>query len=132
MHPSALFFSLLLISLILLAIKWQETRELKRTLSDVFHRIEQHPLAFFAWQSKAPHRPGLWLIIFDGPDGAPKRTQLELTTHRSRESLENEIGGKILLSLGPLPYAGAALAELGKKRLPSREEEPNPITHHVS
>lgn len=122
-HPTVLLSLLLLIALILLAIKWQETRELKRTLSAVFHRIEQHPLALFAWQPRAPHREGLWLFIYSGPDGAPRRTQLELSTHRSRESLESEIGGKILLSLGPLPYAGAALAELGKKRLPSREEE---------
>lgn len=122
-HPTVLLSLLLLLAIILLAIKWQETRELKRTLSAVFHRIEQHPLALFAWRPISPHLAGLWLLIYSGPDGAPKRTQLELSTHRSRESLESEIGGKILLSLGPLPYAGAALAELGKKRLPSREEE---------
>ncbi|MBK8037721.1 MAG: hypothetical protein IPK22_11385 [Verrucomicrobiaceae bacterium] len=123
MHHSAILISLLLLlAVILLAIKWQETRELKRAMSNIFHRIEQHPLALFAWQPKAPHRPGLWLIIFDGPNGAPKRTQLEITTHRSREGIEQEIGGKILLSLGPLPYAGAALKALGEKRLPSREE----------
>lgn len=124
MPPSSLFLSLLLlIALILLAIKWQETRGLKRTLSAVFHRIEQHPLAYFAWRPIAPHCRGLWLFIYEGPERMPKRTQLELTTHRSRESLESEIGGKILLTLGPLPYAGAALAELGKNRLRTREEE---------
>ncbi len=125
MHPPTVLPSLLLvIAVILLAIKWQETRELKRTLSAVFHRIEQHPLSYFTWSSKVIQCfPGLWLFIFEDAEGEIKRTQLELTTHRSRESLESEIGGKILLSLGPLPYAGAALAQLGKKRLPSREEE---------
>lgn len=52
-----------------------------------------------------------------------KRTQLELITARSRESIESEIGGKILLTLGPLPYAGAALKALGDKRLRTLEEE---------
>lgn len=129
MPPSALFLSLLLlIALILLAIKWQETRELKRTLSAVFHRIEQHPLAYFAWSSKViQHFPGLWLFIFEDAEGEMKRTQLELITHRSRESLESEIGGNILLSLGPLPYAGSALKALGEKRLPSREENPHQL-----
>lgn len=128
-HHTVLLSLLLLIALILLTLKWQETRELKRTLSAVFHRIEQHPLAYFAWRPIAPHRPGLWLFIYEGAERTPKRTQLELTTHRSRESLESEIGGTILLSLGPLPYAGAALKSLGEKRLPSREEEAANIPH---
>lgn len=123
MHHSIILLSLLLIiALILLGIKWQETRELKRTLSHIFHRIEQHPLALFAWQPSAPHRPGLWLIIYEATPGDTKRTQIEITTHRSREGIEQEIGGKILLTLGPLPYAGAALKALGEKRLPTREE----------
>lgn len=119
---NVVLFLLFITAAIVAAVRWQEARDLQRTLSAVMHRISEHPLAYFGWTESAPHRPGLWLFIYRSAEGTPKRTQLELTTHRSRASIEGEIGGPILLTLGPLPYAGAALKALGDKRLPSREE----------